>query len=140
MTSNDSQTEAGAQIVLPYGRLIPDAMKRKSRMEERDDGKFLILSIDGGGIPGIIPTMVLSHLENDLDIKDLAGTFDLIAGTSVGGIIAMSLTASQDNLKTNDILQIFDTRPQEIFKPNPRLGCHICVLTAHLLPCQILLS
>lgn len=52
--------------------------------------KFKILSIDGGGIRGLFPALVLAHLENYLG-KHLAGVFDLIAGTSTGGLIAAGL-------------------------------------------------
>ncbi|KAK7295890.1 hypothetical protein VNO77_51155 [Canavalia gladiata] len=58
-----------------------------------------ILSIDGGGIRGLIPAVVLQHLEKALQEKDenasLAKYFDVIAGTSTGGIIAAMLTAPQ---------------------------------------------
>lgn len=56
----------------------------------------LILSIDGGGIRGLIPALVLAELEQRLKAAGkkgpLAGRFDLIAGTSTGGIIAAGLT------------------------------------------------
>ncbi len=53
---------------------------------------FRILSLDGGGIRGIIPGQVLVALEKKLQKKDpakprLADWFDLIAGTSTGGIL-----------------------------------------------------
>src|ERR1700685_3528229 len=50
-----------------------------------------ILSIDGGGIRGIIPAIILSHIEKLLQ-KPIAKLFDLIAGTSTGGILALGLT------------------------------------------------
>jgi len=50
-----------------------------------------ILSIDGGGIRGIIPAMVLSEIERRTEHR-IAGLFDLIAGTSTGGILALGLT------------------------------------------------
>ena len=49
-----------------------------------------VLSIDGGGIRGIIPAMILVELEKRLK-KEIDQTFDLIAGTSTGGIIALAL-------------------------------------------------
>lgn len=56
-----------------------------------------ILSIDGGGIRGLIPAMLLQEIEKRLKArgadKPLCGYFDLIAGTSTGGIIAAGLTA-----------------------------------------------
>ena len=50
-----------------------------------------VLSIDGGGIRGIIPALVLSEIEKNTG-KHIAGLFDLIAGTSTGGILALGLT------------------------------------------------
>jgi uncharacterized protein len=55
-----------------------------------------VLSIDGGGIRGIIPAIVLSALQERLG-QDLWQAFDLIAGTSTGGIIALGIgTACHD--------------------------------------------
>ena len=52
-----------------------------------------ILSIDGGGIRGILPGVMLSYIEEQLQLrsgdptKRLVDYFDLIAGTSTGGIL-----------------------------------------------------
>jgi patatin-like phospholipase/acyl hydrolase len=51
-----------------------------------------ILSIDGGGIRGIIPALVLAEIERQTG-KPACDLFDLIAGTSAGGIIALGVTA-----------------------------------------------
>ncbi len=50
-----------------------------------------ILSIDGGGIRGIIPATVLAALEQRAD-RPVCELFDLIGGTSTGGILALALT------------------------------------------------
>jgi patatin-like phospholipase/acyl hydrolase len=54
-----------------------------------------VLSIDGGGIKGVIPARILTFLEKEIRKKDptyhLVNSFDLIAGTSTGGIIALGL-------------------------------------------------
>jgi patatin-like phospholipase/acyl hydrolase len=50
-----------------------------------------ILSIDGGGIRGLIPALVLADLEARTG-RRVHELFDLIAGTSTGGILALSLT------------------------------------------------
>ncbi len=72
-----------------------------AEMPERDyaqpaHSKFRILSIDGGGIRGLIPALVLVELERKLQEAQpgatLASNFDLIAGTSTGGLIALGLT------------------------------------------------
>lgn len=54
--------------------------------------KVVILSIDGGGIRGIIPGVILEFIEQEIrrregDKKRLSDYFDMIAGTSTGGIL-----------------------------------------------------
>lgn len=56
---------------------------------------FRVLAIDGGGIRGIIPATVLVDLERRLAPRSLASVFDLIVGTSTGGIIALGLTVPE---------------------------------------------
>jgi predicted acylesterase/phospholipase RssA len=50
-----------------------------------------ILAIDGGGIRGIIPALVLCEIEKRTG-RRTAELFDLVAGTSTGGILACALT------------------------------------------------
>jgi patatin-like phospholipase/acyl hydrolase len=52
--------------------------------------KFQILAIDGGGLRGIFPAGVLAQFEATHGIS-VAECFDLIVGTSTGGIIALGL-------------------------------------------------
>lgn len=64
-----------------------------------------ILSIDGGGIRGIIPSQILISLEETLRRKSgtdkgIAEYFDLIAGTSTGGILACILLCPSDENPT----------------------------------------
>ncbi|KAK1433047.1 hypothetical protein QVD17_09953 [Tagetes erecta] len=61
-----------------------------------------ILNIDGGGIRGVIPGVILEYLESQLQALDgpnarLADYFDVISGTSTGGLIAIMLTAPDEN-------------------------------------------
>ncbi|XP_042495815.1 patatin-like protein 2 [Macadamia integrifolia] len=61
-----------------------------------------VLSIDGGGIRGIIPATILEFLESQLQELDgeearLADYFDVIAGTSTGGLVTAMLTAPDEN-------------------------------------------
>ncbi|KAJ8430014.1 hypothetical protein Cgig2_008453 [Carnegiea gigantea] len=73
------------------------------RTRPPNHGKLItILSIDGGGIRGIIPGVILNFLESQLQQLDgedarLADYFDVIAGTSTGGLITAMLTAPNDN-------------------------------------------
>ena len=59
--------------------------------------RFRVLAIDGGGIRGLIPAIVLSRLEELLRERDpelnLASAFGLMAGTSTGGLIALGLAS-----------------------------------------------
>ncbi|KAI7750960.1 hypothetical protein M8C21_005291 [Ambrosia artemisiifolia] len=61
-----------------------------------------VLSIDGGGIRGVIPAVILEYLESQLQEIDnnkdarIADYFDIIAGTSTGGLITAMLTAPND--------------------------------------------
>lgn len=49
-----------------------------------------VLSIDGGGIRGIIPAMVIAHIEKQMG-RSAHELFDLMVGTSTGGILALGL-------------------------------------------------
>jgi len=55
-----------------------------------------ILSIDGGGIRGIIPAIILSKIEI-ITGKPISDCFDLVAGTSTGGILALGLSKDDGN-------------------------------------------
>lgn len=57
---------------------------------------FKILAIDGGGIRGIIPATVLMEIERQTG-KRVADLFDLVAGTSTGGILAAGLAMPGHN-------------------------------------------
>ncbi len=62
--------------------------------------KVAILSVDGGGIRGYIPALILQEVEKRLARrgieKPLGRCFDLIAGTSTGAMIALGLTAPKE--------------------------------------------
>jgi patatin-like phospholipase/acyl hydrolase len=71
-----------------------------------------ILSIDGGGIRGIIPAMVVKELLGVLKAQDV---FHIITGTSTGGIIACGL-AKPTPIDVNDIVDLYVKHGGEIFK------------------------
>src|SRR5450432_4171345 len=62
-----------------------------SASSHKSPAPIRILSIDGGGIRGIIPARILAHIE-ELTNRPIASLFDLVAGTSTGGILALGLT------------------------------------------------
>ena len=89
--------------------------RRREPLPWSADQEFRILSIDGGGIRGVLPAVVLAGLEERyLDGQPLARYFDLIAGTSTGGIIALGLGAG---LRAADISRMYVERGGEIFPP-----------------------
>lgn len=81
-----------------------------------------ILSIDGGGIRGIIPALLLHHIKQNLEArgqeKPFARIFDLVAGTSTGGLIALGLTAPNTETPPASTLLSWLTRR----RPEPKLG------------------
>lgn len=84
------------------------------------DRPFRILSIDGGGICGILPAADLAELEQRfLQGQSIAGYFDMIAGTSTGGIIALGLANGRTAAEIRDI---YTERGGNIFPPTSKLG------------------
>jgi patatin-like phospholipase/acyl hydrolase len=72
---------------------------------------FRILSLDGGGIKGAFPAAVLAKLEQDIG-KAAVDYFDLIAGTSTGGIIALGLGLGKS---TGEIVEFYRQHGPTIF-------------------------
>ena len=93
-------------------------MGRDTSMEGWTGPVIRILSIDGGGIRGVIPARVLVELER-LTGLPIASTFDVIAGTSTGGIIALGLTRPTGvdgaPLAAREVLELYMRRGNEIF-------------------------
>ena len=76
--------------------------------------RFQILSFDGGGIKGLFSAAILSHFEDDFGIK-VTDHFDLIVGTSTGGIIALALGVG---ISPKDIVHFYVTEARNIFAGN----------------------
>ena len=72
-----------------------------------------ILAIDGGGIRGIIPALVLADLERRAG-RPVFELFDLIAGTSTGGILACALCAPE-SLPAEQLVALYEEEGPEIF-------------------------
>lgn len=79
-----------------------------------------ILSIDGGGIRGIIPAMVLAELERKTG-RPICRLFDLIAGTSTGGVLALALTkpdaAGKPAFSAARLVELYEVEGETIFSP-----------------------
>lgn len=72
-----------------------------------------ILSIDGGGMKGVFACSYLNTLEKHFQVS-LYNHFDLIAGTSTGGIIALGIGARKS---AADILEFYREHGRAIFPP-----------------------
>jgi patatin-like phospholipase/acyl hydrolase len=84
------------------------------------DRPFRILTIDGGGICGILPASVLAEFERRyLGGASVAPHFDMIAGTSTGGIIALALA---HGVTASQIRDIYVERGAYIFPPISEFG------------------
>jgi len=60
--------------------------------DEGASSRFQILALDGGGAKALFTAYLLARLEEDLGVS-IRDSFDLIAGTSAGGIVALALGA-----------------------------------------------
>ncbi len=99
----------------PPKRSSGSLKQRRVPLPWPEDQDFRILSIDGGGIRGIYPAAFLAGLEKRyLGGASVAQYFDLIAGTSTGGVIAIGLAAG---LKAADLRDLYVDRGGEIFPP-----------------------
>ena len=76
------------------------------------ENKFKILSIDGGGIKGIFPAKFLTCLEEEIGEGQTHKHFDLICGTSTGGIIALALSLG---IPAKEILKLYQGNAVTIF-------------------------
>jgi len=87
--------------------------------------KVTILSIDGGGIRGILPGVILAYIEEQLQERTnnpdarLSDYFDLLAGTSTGGILTCMYITPDENGKpkfsAQDAVDLYLKNGQEIF-------------------------
>lgn len=74
--------------------------------------KYRILSIDGGGIRGIIPVVLLQRLSQEAGLEGWLDPVRLIAGTSTGELIALALAAGKT---LSEIRDMYVTKAAEIF-------------------------
>lgn len=72
---------------------------------------FQILTLDGGGIKGLFSAAVLAAIEEDLQVN-IIDHFDLIAGTSTGGIIALGLGLG---FRPRELVQFYLNEGPKIF-------------------------
>jgi predicted acylesterase/phospholipase RssA len=80
--------------------------------------KYSLLALDGGGIRGVIPARALQEIEQRMG-RPISELFDMVAGTSTGGILALGLTAPAPGggprFAASDLLALYMEHGREIF-------------------------
>ncbi len=74
--------------------------------------KYRILSLDGGGIRGLVTTIILQRLSDEPGLAGWLDEVDLIAGTSPGGLIALGLA---DGIDLQRLRDLYECKGPEIF-------------------------
>lgn len=101
----------------PLRRSSGTLATRREQLPWPKDRRFRILAIDGGGIRGILPATILAEFERrHCGGGTIGDQFDMIAGTSTGGIIALALATG---LSASRVLDIYMDHGEKIF-PSPR--------------------
>lgn len=80
------------------------------RTHER--ARFQILALSGGGYRGLFTAKILADLEQHLGAP-IASRFDLLAGTSIGGILAMALSLE---VPAERMVRLFEQHGEDIFR------------------------
>jgi len=74
--------------------------------------KYKILSLDGGGTRGIITAIILNRLQQEPGLSSFLDDVDLIAGTSTGGLLALSLAFG---LNPGKMIETYESKGKFIF-------------------------
>ncbi|CAG8767854.1 11143_t:CDS:1, partial [Racocetra persica] len=92
----------------------------KNSHHGNDESIYRILSIDGGGVRGILPALWLSELEYRAR-RPISQLFNMIAGTSTGGIIGAGLSMPRQDLSlkspllATDLLELYQNQAKSMF-------------------------
>ena len=106
---------ASGAVAAPPPRSGSALGQRRSPLPWPREKQFRVLSLDGGGIRGLFSASFLAGIEDRyLGGRSIADYFDLITGTSTGGIIALGLGAGRC---AADLRDLYLQRGAEIFPP-----------------------
>ena len=109
-------------------RKIIHSISRQKKTRKKQQ-KLRVLSLDGGGIRGIIPAQILAYIEHriqnlvDNPNAKLVDYVDLMAGTSTGGILTLLYLMGNDEnskspiLSAQEVLEIFLSQGAGVFAP-----------------------
>jgi uncharacterized protein len=93
-------------------------------------GYRVVLSIDGGGIRGVIPLVLLNHIEANMRLlgysMSIPDVVDVFSGTSTGSVISGSLMLKGENgrprFDVRNMLNLYIERGQQIFNRDSGAG------------------
>ena len=98
---------------------IADTSTKLAVANPTSNKKFRILSIDGGGVRGIIPARILQAIEEKTG-KPVSELFDLVIGNSTGGLIALGLLTPNEEgnpkYKAADLVKFYKDKTPIIFE------------------------
>jgi len=75
--------------------------------------KFQILALSGGGYRGLFTAKIVADIEHEIKAP-IASRFDLITGTSIGGILALAIALE---IRAEKVVDLFVNHGEKIFKP-----------------------
>lgn len=106
-------------IISAYANLDQNPRPTTRTLPSKSNQEYIrILSIEGGGVYGILPAHVLKYIE-EKSRRPIADLFDLIMGTSTGSLLSVLLTVPGDNnqpkYSANDALEIYKEQGKMIF-------------------------
>lgn len=93
-------------------------------MEKKPEA-FKVLSIDGGGIKGLYSARILQHFEEKFNCH-ISDYFDLLCGTSTGGIIALALSLK---IQAGEICKFYEEKGPLIFPKHRKISLPFFGLT-----------
>jgi patatin-like phospholipase/acyl hydrolase len=74
--------------------------------------KYRILTLDGGGIRGLITVVMMQNLAKETGMSNWLDKVNLVAGTSTGGILALAIAKGVD---LNLVRQLYETKGKDVF-------------------------
>lgn len=80
-----------------------------------DRTRFNVLSLSGGGYMGLYTARILAEMES-MKGSTLRDSFDLIVGTSIGGILALALA---NRTPMSSVVRAFEAKGEKIFSARP---------------------
>ncbi|KAJ0258754.1 Patatin-like protein 6 [Hirschfeldia incana] len=119
------EEERSPTVAEALNGVVPGSVKNQR-------GKVCILSIDGGGMRGIIPGKALAYLEQALKSKSgdpnarIADYFDVASGSGIGGVFTAMLFASRDGdrpiFNADDTWRFLAENGKNFYKPTSQTG------------------